>query len=362
MYYENDNIVELEEQIVASLIRTFPSAIERESRIISVEEPVNPEAKVHYMKGRALSYGSTQKEAERALDHFREAIEIDPDFAPAYVAIANEKIIQAMFSTASREEIFNEARTAVQTALALDPNSAEAYYVDGAIEFYGEFDWDAAEESYKKSIEINPGNANAYIRYSAFLAAMKRFDESIALADKAMVLDPISISSLHNLGWVHLLARNFEESEAAFTEALDLHPNWIWGYVKRGYSRMYQGKCELAQADVVRARELVGGWSSELLESTFIFVYSRCGNEPMASELIERFFARVNEDNYKDPFAVFFVHYLNGDLETALDWAERCLEEKEASSYLFNADIFYKEDMMNHPRFIQIRKTLKFEN
>lgn len=360
VYYENDNVVELEEQIVASLIRTFPSAIERESGKLTVEEPVNPEAKVHYMKGRALSYGSTQKEAERALDHFREAIEIDPDFAPAYVAIANEKIIQAIFSTASREEIFNEARTAVQTALALDPNSAEAYYVDGAIEFYGEFDWDAAEASYKKSIEINPGNANAYIRYSAFLAAMKRFDESIALADKAIVLDPISISSLHNLGWVHLLARNFEKSEAAFTEALDLHPNWIWGYMKRGYARMFQGKCELAQADAARARELTGEWSSELLETVFIYIYSTCGNEPMKSELIEKFFTRVNEDNYRDPFAVFFAHYLNNDLETALDWAERCLEEKEASSYLFNADIFYNEDMLNHPRFIELKKKMKF--
>ncbi len=362
VYYENGNVVELEEQIVASLIRTFPNSMERESGKFTVEGPVNPEAKVHYMKGRALSYGSTQQEAERALDHFREAIEIDPGFAPAYVAIANEKIIQAMFSTASREEIFNEARTAVQTALALDPNSAEAFYVDGAIKFYGEFDWDAAEESYKKSIEINPGNANAYIRYSAFLAAMKRFDESIVLADKAISLDPISISSLHNLGWVHLLASNFEESESAFSEALDLHPNWIWGYAKRGYARMFQGKCELAQADAARARELIGEWSSELLESVFIFIYSRCGNEQKRSELTERFFARVNEDNYKDPFAVFFVYYMNGDLETALDWAERSLSEKEANCYLFNAEVFYNEDLKNHPRFIQIRKTLKFED
>ena len=358
VYYENDNIVELEEQIVASLIRTFPNSLERGK--FKVEEPVKPEAKVHYMKGRALSYGSTRQEAERALNHFREAIEIDPNFAPAYVAIANEKIIQALFSTASREEIFNEARTAVQTALALNPNSAEAFYVDGAIKFYGEFDWDAAEESYKKSIEINPGNANAYIRYSAFLAAMKRFDESIVLADKAISLDPISISSLHNLGWIHLLAGNFEKSEAAFSEALDLHPNWIWGYIKRGYARTFQGKCELAQADAVRARELTGEWSSELLESAFIFIYSKCENEKKKSELTERFFTRVNEDNYKDPFAVFLVHYMNDDLETALDWADTCLEEREASSYLFNAEVFYDQGILNHPRFIELLKTLKF--
>ncbi len=57
---------------------------------------------------------------------------------------------------------------------------------------------------------------------------------------------------------------------------------------------------------------------------------------------------------------MFFVHYMNDDLETALDWAERCLEEKEASSYLFNADVFYNDDMLNHPRFIELKNTLKF--
>ena len=125
---------------------------------------------------------------------------------------------------------------------------------------------------------------------------------------------------------------------------------------------MFQGKCELAQADTARARELTGEWSSELLESVFIFIYSTCGNEEKRSELTQKFLDRVNEDNYKDPFAVFFVYYMKGDLDTALDWAERCLEDKEAGSYLFNADVFYREDMLSHPRFIQIRKTLKFEN
>jgi len=360
VFYENDDVVELEEQIVSSLIRSFPNLEDLDGQKNSKEIRIDPEAKAHYMKGRALSYGSTKEEAEKALMHFRKAIEIDPDYAPAYVAIANEKIIQALFSTASRAEIFNEARTAVQTALALDPNSAEAFYVDGAIKFYGEFDWEQAEKSYQKSLEINPGNANAHIRYSAYLAAMKRFDESIEMADVAISLDPISISSLHNLGWVHLLAKNFKESEEAFSEALALHPNWIWGYIKRGYSRMYQGKCDLAQQDAARARELLGDWGSELLESTFIFIFTRCGNDQKKAELTERFLSRVNESNYRDPFAVFMLYYNNGDLETALDWAERCVEDREAGTYLFNADIFYQEDLLNHPRFIQLKKDLNF--
>ncbi len=360
MFYNNDNVIELEENIVASLLKTLPSSIKRKEFKLQNDGTTNSLAKAHFMKGRALSYGSTKEEAEIALAHFRKAIEIDPKYAAAYVAIANEKIVQAMFSTATREEIFNEARTAVQTAMAFDPNSSEAYYVDGSIKFYGDFDWDGAEKSYKKSIEVNPNNVDAYIRYSAFLGAMKKYKESIIMADKAIALDPISISSLHNLGWVHLIAGNFKTSENAFSEALVLHPNWIWGYVKRGYSLIFQNKCDLAEADAIKARELLGEWGSELIESTFIFNYASCGNERKKVELIKNFFEHVNEDNYEDPYAVFYVYYLKGDLETALDWAERSVKEKEASSYLLNIDMFFKKDLLDHPRFIKIRKDMNF--
>ena len=360
IYYDREDILELEESIVSSLLKSLPDSSKKPVLIDKGSGSADPEAQAHFMKGRALSYGSTKEEAEKALDHFRQAIEIDPKFSEAYVAIANEKIIQAMFSTATREEIFNEARTAVQTALAFDPNSADAYYVDGAIKFYGNLNWDEAEKSYKKSIAINPYNANAYIRYSAFLGAMKRHDESLVMAEKAIALDPISISSLHNLGWVNLIADNFIESEDALSEALDLHPNWIWGYVKRGYARSFQQKYDLAQADAEKARELIGPWGSELLEAAIIYIYSNCQNEPMKNKLIKRYFEKVNRDNYHDPFAVFYVHYINGEMELALDWAEIAFKEKSPGLYQFNIDLFVKDDLLRHPRFMKIMEEMNF--
>lgn len=361
LFYDNNDVIELEQYILSSLLKSLPGSIKTNLQTSDNEASAYPEAQSHFMKGRVLSYGSTAEESEKALEHFRRAIEIDPNFAAAYVAIANEKIIQAIFSTAQREEIFNEARLAVQTALAFDPNSAEAYYVDGAIRFYGNFDWDGAEASYKKSIELNPYNANAYIRYSAFLAAMRKYEESIVMAKKAIALDPISISSLHNLGWVQLIAGNFIESEDAFSEALSLHPNWIWGYVKRGYARLNQNKCDLAQADASKAKALLDGWGSELIESALIYIYGNCDNNSKKAELTKQFFEHVNENNYKDPFAVFSVYNVNGEVETALDWAERCVEEKETGTYLLNIDVFYTDDLLNNPRFIALRKKMKFK-
>src|SRR5687768_5299967 len=127
----------------------------------------------------------------------------------------------------------NEARTAIEAAKALDPNLPEIYTSEGALKFYYDWDWKGAVESYKKALELDPGNATIYIRYSSTLAAVGRYKEALPLADKAAELDPVSISSLHNLGWTNLIASNFQKSADAFQKALDLHPNWVWGYIKQ---------------------------------------------------------------------------------------------------------------------------------
>ncbi|MFY0627033.1 MAG: hypothetical protein JXR07_12105 [Reichenbachiella sp.] len=359
-YYDND-VTKVEEYFLRSILKTLPNSIKSGDARISSQNSLDKNAQAHYMKGRALSYGSTKEETEKALEHFRKAIELDPKFTLAYVAIANEKIVQALFSTATREEIFNEARMAVQTALALDANSSEAYYSDGAIKFYGDLDWEGAEKSYKKSVELNPQNVNSYIRYSAFLGAMRRHEEALLMANKAIELDPVSISSLHNLGWIQLLAGNDEQAENAFDEALALHPNWIWGYVKRAYARVFQEKYELAQSDVVKARELIGDWGSELLEASIIFVYTKSRNKQKSEELIEKFFHHVNENNYQDPYAVSWVYGLNGETDLAIDWAERTKKEKATSSYYILIDRFHEIEVNEHPRFIKLRKDLNFD-
>lgn len=359
--YYDDDVNRVEQYFLSSILKTLPNSIKSDNVGSFNKNSLDRTAQAHYMKGRALSYGSTKAEAEKALEHFRKAIEIDPKFALAYVAIANEKIVQALFSTATREEIFNEARMAVQTALALDENSSEAYYVDGAIKFYGDLDWEGAEISYKKSIELNSQNVNACIRYSAFLAAMRRHEEALIMANKAIELDPISISSLHNLGWINLLAGNDAQAENAFNEGLDLHPNWTWGYIKRGYARMFQKKYELAQSDADKARELIGEWGSDLLEAALIHIYTKCNNKQKSEESIKKFFRRINEDNYQDPYAVSWVYGINGEIDLAINWAERTIKEKATGSYYVLIDRFHEIEVIEHPRFIELRREINFD-
>ncbi|MBK8552773.1 MAG: hypothetical protein IPL53_17605 [Ignavibacteria bacterium] len=125
------DISRTEDSIIYSILSRLKIAYDKIENTDQIKIKVNPEAYAEYLKGRHLSYGSTPEESEKALSHFREAIRIDPKYAVAYAAIANEKIIQGLFSTASKKEIVNEARTAIEVSL----------FSEGALKFYYDWDW-----------------------------------------------------------------------------------------------------------------------------------------------------------------------------------------------------------------------------
>jgi serine/threonine-protein kinase len=308
-----------------------------------------------------LSYGSTTEESEKALAHFREAIRIDPKYAAAYAAIANEKIIQSLFSTASQKEIINEARIAIEAAKALDPNIPEIYTSEGALKFYYDWDWEGAVKSYKKALELDPGNATIYIRYSATLADVGRYSEALPLADKAVELDPISISSLHNLGWTNMLAENYQKSADAFGKALELHPMWVWGYIKQAYDYVYTHQYAKALANAVRAEKLFDdGWGSELLQYTLAFIYTRCNEKAKANAVINRFLRYAAENKVEDPFTLFSIYYLIGDYKKANIWEQKAVDERSPSAYLMNLPILYDKKYFESPEHQQVLKNMGF--
>src|SRR6187402_3454209 len=279
----SDDISKVEDSIIISLMNPLQISLVNNAKAVQKNKEVDHAAYAEYLKGRYLSYGSTPEESEKALSHFREAIRIDPKYAAAYAAIANEKIVQGLFSTASKKEIVDEARTSIEAAKALDPGLADIYTSEGALKFYYDWDWEGAIASYKKALELEPGNATIYIRYSTTLADLGRYKEAVPLADKAVELDPISIPSLHNLGWVNFLAGNYKKSSEAFGKALELHPNWVWGYLKKAYGHIFMKEYDKALSLAVSGEKLFkDGWGSELLQTQLGFIYKNCGQKEKA--------------------------------------------------------------------------------
>ena len=356
-----DDIARVEDSIITSLMNPLRIKLADKSKGFQQHKVVNSQSYAEYLKGRHLSYGSTPEESEKALSHFREAIRIDPKYAAAYAAIANEKIVQSLFSTASQKEIINEARTAIEAAKALDPNLPEIYTSEGALKFYYDWDWKGAVSSYKKALDLDPGNATIFIRYSSTLANVGRYKEALPLADKAVELDPVSISSLHNLGWTNLIASNFEKSADAFQKALDLHPNWVWGYIKQAYAYIFLKKYDKALANAAKAEKLFkDGRGSELLQVTLVFIYSKCNQKEKADAIENRFLKYAATNKIEDPWNLSYIYYLRGDYQKANEWEEKAITQRSPNAYLLNIAIFYDKKYFEGAAHQQILKKMGF--
>lgn len=351
----------IEDSIITSLLNPLNIVTVDNAKGTQKIEASDPEAYAEYLKGRYLSYGSTSAESEKALLHFREAIRIDPKYAVAYAAIANEKIVQGLFSTASKNEIVNEARTAIEAAKALDPGLSDIYTSEGALKFYYDWDWQGAVASYKKALELDPNNATIYIRYSTTLADVGRYNDALPLADKAVGLDPISISSLHNLGWTNMLAGNFKKSSEAFGKALELHPDWIWGHIKIAYDYVFMKEYDKALFHAAKAEELFKDeWGSELLQSTLAFIYIHTSQKEKADAVINRFLKYAGENTVKDPCALSWIYYLKGDYQNANAWEEKTVEIRAPSAYLMNIPLFYTKAYFQSQAHQDILKKMGF--
>ncbi|MBP6233689.1 MAG: tetratricopeptide repeat protein [Chitinophagaceae bacterium] len=330
-----DDIANVEDAIVAALLNPLEISSADGITINQDNKKVNPAAYAEYLKGRYLSYGSTPEESEKAISHFRKAISIDPKYALAYAAIANEKITQSIFSNAGNQEIMNEGRTSLEAAKALDPTLPEIYTTEGALKFYYEHDWKGAVNSYKKALDLDPNNAIIYIRYSATLADVGQTKEALPLADKAVELDPVSISSLHNLGWVNLLSGNYQKGIDAFAKSVELHPTFTWGYIKQafGYNALKQYDKALEETNKAEAL-LKDGWGSELIQAALMYNYDAAGNKSKADSLANRFLDYASKNTVKDPYALSCVYRMKQDYKKALEWEEKTVQQRSPSAYI----------------------------
>ena len=340
-----DDIASVEDAIVAALLNPLEISSADGKTINQDKKKINPAAYAEYLKGRYLSYGSTPAESEQAISHFRQAISIDPKYALAYAAIANEKITQSIFSNAGNQEIINEGRTSLEAAKALDPTLPEIYTTEGALKFYYEHDWKGAVNAYKKALALDPNNAIIYIRYSATLADAGQTKKALPLADKAVELDPISISSLHNLGWVNLLAGNYQKGIDAFAKSVELHPTFTWGYIKQAFGYIALKKYDRALQETNKAEALLkDGWGSELIQAAIMGNYQTAGNKAKADSLINRFLDYASKNTVKDPYALSCVYRMKQDYKKALEWEEKTVQQRSPSAYILAIPFQYMGD------------------
>ncbi|HJU55468.1 MAG TPA: protein kinase, partial [Pyrinomonadaceae bacterium] len=247
------DIFEVQEEISKEISEKLRIKLTGEEKKLLVKRYTdNTEAYRLYLKGRYSLSKATHEALNNALKHFRQAIDVDPDYALAYAGLAD-----AYYALSSNHLPANEAmpkaRAAAEQALKLDDELAEAHASLGLVKAFYEWDWAGAEGEYRRAIELNHGYASAHHWYGWYLALMGRLNEAIAEVKQASELDPLSLEINSDLGLSFFFARQYERAIEQFEKALEMDPNSVWTRFFMGWARGQKGDYAEAIAEYERA-------------------------------------------------------------------------------------------------------------
>ena len=317
-----DDLMQVEGEIAATIARTLRRKLSggEKARLVRAETS-DPEAYRLYLKGRGFLCGN-QQEMDKSVDCFQQAVARAPGYAMAYAGLAEAYTTQAYLRAVDRTTFVDKARAAATRALELDPDLAEAHTAQGLVRFYFEWDWNGADAAFRRAIELNPGSQAVNEEYGGFLNALGRFDEGLVRTRIAARLDPLSVGPVHNLALNAMVQGDYDEAAAGFRRAIDIDPNWTWGYIKLARTLALQQKCKeaFAQAEIAE-RRLMGG-AAPLSWSWLGVTYATCGDIARAREKLAQLHA-LEEKQYVDPVTFAQIHGALGELDESLAWYEK---------------------------------------
>src|SRR5579859_596859 len=286
----------------------------------------NPEAYDLYLRARFHHAKVTYPELQKAIAYFRKAVEIDPKYASAYAGVADSLIRLPITSDVRARDAFPEARIALQRALELDPDSAEAHCSDAAIKFWFEWDFAGAEAAARKSINLNPNYALAHLYLAHILSNTGRHAEALVAIQQARLLDPFSLITNTLQGEFLYHAGRVQESIRQLQSTLEMEPRFWVAHICLAKSHEQLGNYSEALAACEKAWEFSGGNSEALSLAGYIYAISA---EPAKAEARVSQLEQQKSKRYVPPYNFALVFAGLRQHEKALDYLQQAFEERD---------------------------------
>ncbi|MCL5005782.1 MAG: winged helix-turn-helix domain-containing protein [Acidobacteria bacterium] len=321
------DVLALQSEVARAIVTQIRVKVTPQEQVrLASARPVNPEAHRLYVLGRFYLNKRTEKSYKPAIDHFQQAIEIDPGYTPAYTELAESYVELNRQYLAPPKELFPKVRAAARKALEIDPASAEAHAALACSYFEYDWDWAAAEKDYKRAIELNPNSAMAHQRYSVYLSSMKRYAEGIREAQRAQQLDPLSPWMSRNLAICYIYAREFDQALQQCRDTASLFPEYSGIY--QDFEAIYIAQHRYQEAVAARQKGYLLGGMSAAEVATLGQAYAKDGVRGYWLWQIRRW---REESKHRYVPASWFAYLFAGlgDKDQAFSYMEKAYQERD---------------------------------
>jgi serine/threonine-protein kinase len=284
----------------------------------------NEEAYRLYLQGMHILGKRTPADAKKAVEVLEQSLRLDPKYAQAWAGVAQAHRSLGNFGGSNKQEESQKSIEAINKALALDENLAEAHTALCGQKMSDEWDFDGAERECKRAIELDHNSSQAHLQYSAYLNGQGRFDAAIDEVKTAIDLEPASLVSQRHYGTCLYYARRYPEAVTqlkrviAMDEKFDTAYNWLvvalemqekypeaFEWFMKGRARNFPDPDQQKITQALQAAYQTSGWQGMLLEQIRGFedsktdkriipyfqgavLYAKVGNKDKAFECLEK--------------------------------------------------------------------------
>ncbi len=327
-----------------------------ERQRLSAAHPVNPEAEESYLRGRFHLNTRTPEGIQASVDHFRQAVTADSAFAPAYAGLADYYNVLPFYTKVPSSEAFDNARTAANKAIELDPDLAEAHAARGYELAYGEWDWVGAEQEYRRALELNPSGADAHHAYSRLLAATGRLPEAVEHARQAFDLDPMDLTARANVGVIQYFGRDYPGAQAQLEATLGLDPEFSTAHWGLGLVYEQLGRFDEAFREFERAMAIAGRGTNTL--ASLGHAYAVAGRKKEARAILAEILPRA-ETGRTTSYQIAIVYAGLDERDEAFRWLEKAFEQRSTLLSYMRMDPRL-EGLRGDPRYRALLTRMRF--
>jgi adenylate cyclase len=274
-----------------------------------------------YLRGRYAAERGDEDGLATGITYLRQAVDADPGFADAAVALAYTYYGQA-FTVLAPSSVFEAARRAADSALKLNPKLGLAHAVLGGISNDYDWDWAAADRELRQAVALAPHDGLVLATAADHAVSLGQLDAARQTLKEALAYDPLLADAYNTLAWTELCAGRYEESLAAARKLLEIDPTYDWGHINVGLALLYRGDAAAAISEFKRQ-------SNPMEQATGLaLAYHALDQATNANAELTRLITG-GAANYAYEAAEVYAYRGKGD--EALRWLERAYLQKDAT-------------------------------
>jgi eukaryotic-like serine/threonine-protein kinase len=314
----------------------------------------DPEAYQLYLKGRFYWDKRTPEGLSKAKDYFQQAMEKDPNYALAYVGLAEYYSALPDYTSIPLREALPNLKFFAMRALAIDDTQAEAHALLGRAND-AEWEWAAATREFERALDLDPNGARTHVLYALHLENLGKLDEVLVHVRRAIELDPLNLNGLDNLAEAYIYTRQYAQCIEEAKKVLEIDPTFASAHYHLSYCYELSGKYDLWLEEWEKGARILNDPELPFVEAARR-QYPKSGHSDVLKRLVA-FEGHIAKGTYIDPAWTANHYAVLGDKDKAFARLEKAYAEKSTTIRYLKVDPGF-DSLRSDPRYADLLKRM----